>query len=234
MPGVRPGALLGHTPGLWTPPSAGGVFNPLSLSPAVWYDFSTLAGADGSAIASIADLSGNARTASQATGTLQPLVKAGVNGINGLKVGLSDGVDDTLTSTSFSLAQPFVVYAVVTGGGSGPLRYFSSLDLAARVGWANNGPSNFAGTEITVANGTTAAPKVVTSVFNGASSLIRVDGVQVLTGDAGAGTIATGVSVFSTGAFQFWNGKIGEVLLQPGASVSTSYEAALKAKWGTP
>jgi hypothetical protein len=74
----------------------------------------------------------------------------------------------------------------------------------------------------------------MTSVFNGMSSLIRVDGAQVVSGDTGAGGIATGVSVGSAGAFQFWNGKVGEVLLHAGTTVSTAYEAALKAKWGTP
>lgn len=239
MPGVRPGALLGHTPGLWTPPASGpAVFSPLSLSPAFWYDFSQLAGADGSAISSIPDLSANARTASQATGIKQPLVKAGVNGINGLKVGLFDGVQTVLTTAAFTIAQPMVVYAVITGGGAGPQRFWSSADasLSVRTGFSASpdGPSNFAGLSLAATSGVAANPKVMTSVFNGASSLIRINGVQIVVGDTGAGTVSNGIAIGAALSAQFWGGKIGELLGHPGSTVSTAYEASLKTKWGTP
>jgi hypothetical protein len=80
------GTLLGRQRrGVFPPPGSGTPFTTPAAMTGIqgWYDFSTLAGVDGSAIASIADGSANARTASQATGANQPLVKAGANGSTG-------------------------------------------------------------------------------------------------------------------------------------------------------
>lgn len=217
-------------------PEASGAFSPLSLTPTVWYDFSLLAGADGSAISSFNDASGNNRTLTQGTGAAQPLVKAGVNGINSLKVALFDGVDDSMNTASFAFNQPFTVYGVVTGGAAGSVRFWTDGNLAVRCGYDNvPGVNVFAGNTLAGASAAIATPKVMTTVFNGASSLVRVDGTQVIAGDIGAGNGTIGMFVGSAGAIaQFWNGKVGELLVAPGASVSTAYEAALKTKWGTP
>lgn len=223
--------LMGAGPELGTP------FTPLSLSPIAWYDFSLLAGADGSAISTFNDGSGNAHTLTQATGTLQPLVKAGVNGINSLKVAQFDGVDDSMNTASFSFNQPFVVYGVITGGAASVVRFWTDGNLAVRCGYDNTpAPNVFGGNTLaTVASAPIANPKVMTTVFNGASSLVRVDGTQVESGDIGAGNGTIGMYVGSAGSIaQWWNGKIGELLIAPGSSVSTAYEAALKTKWGTP
>lgn len=218
---------------------AGSSFTPLSLTPIAWWDFSTLAGVDGSAISTIADLSGNSHTATQPTGGNQPLVKAGVNGINSLKVGLFDGVDDGLLTTAFTTSQPFVVYAVVAGGGAaGNPRYLGTGDTSAsvRAGWDAGGADNFAGASLIGVGGTPANPKVVTSVFNGVSSSIRLDGAAHVAGDVGAGSLTGGMTIGNSASTlaQPWNGKVGELFVVAGSSVSTAAEAYLKAKWGTP
>lgn len=200
-----------------------------------WYDFSASGVADGVAITSLTDGSGNGRTITGAA-TAQPLSKTGANGINNLAVALFDGVNDVMTTASFSVSQPFTIYAVVTGGGAGPLRYFANLTTeVVRVGYdATTGANAFAGVSLTGTGTAAANPKVVTTVFNGASSIIRVDRSQVTSGDAGSSNIANGISVGGTGTAQFWNGKIGELFWTNVASVDTGAETYLKNKWGTP
>lgn len=216
--------------------AGGGAFNPATMTGIQgWWDFSTLGLTDGTAIASISDGSANARTASQGTAGSRPLCKTGANGINSLSVGLFDGVDDSLVTAAFTLAQPLTVYVVIAGGNDGPGRYFAGTDLSLRAGWGNSFQqvNNYAGTALSFNTSTLSAnPKVVTSVFSGASSLIRVDGVQVVAGDTSTGGIGGGVALGSASA-QFWTGKIGEVFFTNVATVSTAAEAYLKAKWGT-
>lgn len=211
-------------------PEVASAFSPLSLSPAVWYDFSTTAGG-GAAIASISDLSGNARTASQGTAGSRPTSQSAV--INGLNVGRFDGVDDLLSITPFTLAQPLAVYAVVTGAAN---RYFGGTNF--RVGYdATPQANNFAGATLIGGSAATATPKVITSIFNGVSSVIRINGTQVAAGDAGTGgfSVGAGVGIGSEGdASQFWAGDIGELFVVASSAPSTSGENYLRTKWGTP
>jgi hypothetical protein len=79
-------------------------FNPLSLSPSAWYDFSDLSTlfqdtaatspvtADGQSVARVNDKSGNGRHLTQATAGFRPLYKTS-GGLSWLE---SDGVDDVL------------------------------------------------------------------------------------------------------------------------------------------
>ncbi len=215
------------------PSGAGGAFNPLTLSPAGWWKATSLDGlGDGVAIGSWADSSGNGRAATQATAGLKPLKQTVVNGGQTFSVARSDGVDDILTTASFAVAQAFTLYAVVSGGGN---RYFSAAGDGVRAGWDSTPQANnFAGATLLgnrVAPVASAAVKVITSVFNGVSSLIRINGVQVVAGDAGAGAIATGINLMaSTG--QLGTGDVAEVFLQPGAAVSAAMENYLGAQCG--
>jgi WD40 repeat protein len=69
----------------------------------VWLDASTVNQADGTAITSWADLSGNGYNYTQATTTNQPTYKTNIQ--NGLGVVRFDGVDDYLSTTASAITQ---------------------------------------------------------------------------------------------------------------------------------
>lgn len=67
----------------------------LSTAPALWLRASAITPvADGTAVATWSDASGNARDATQATGTKQPLYRTAANGIGGRPALDFDGTDD--------------------------------------------------------------------------------------------------------------------------------------------
>jgi hypothetical protein len=216
-------------------PETASSFSVLSLSPTVWYDFSTTAGG-GAAITSISDLSGNGRTASQATGSKQPTSQSAVQ--NGRNIGRFDGTDDELLTASFAISQPFIVYAALANLTGNAGRYFSSGDGAIRVGASSAVPGHdlFAGSALgaTYTAGAYNAFRQVTVIVNGASTIMRSNGVQDGTGNIGANNGTTGIALGSQNASQFWGGDYGEVFAVAGSTLSTAAENYLKARWGTP
>lgn len=223
-------------------------FTPLSLAPSLWLDASvasslfqnsngtTAATADGDPVGYWADLSGNARHVTQATGTKRPALKLAIQ--NGRNVVRGDGVDDTMIKTGLSISQPYTVFIaaqwptvgdrpVIDGGGA------SNRLLVRREG-TNKAAWN-TGTEIA---GTTLSSgwHVFTALGNGASSLLRVDGALNVAGNAGAQSI-TALTLLA-----YFNGSnpsaidIGEIIVLPAdATVNFSQvEAYLRSKWGTP
>lgn len=90
---------------LWTPTS-------LSGGTAIWLDANTHAGtADGTAMAQWNDTSGNAKHATQSSGSLKPLFKTGIQ--NSLPVFRFDGTDDLMTTPSSGIASlPFSFFGV--------------------------------------------------------------------------------------------------------------------------
>ena len=88
----------------------GQTFDPRQLSGLqLWLDAIKQPLADGTAVSSWTDQSGNGRNATQATGANQPLWKQ--NGINGRPALLFDGTDDMLLSAA-GVSAPFTVFCV--------------------------------------------------------------------------------------------------------------------------
>ena len=74
----------------------------------------TIASADGDPVGSWTDSSPTAGHASAATSANRPVLKTGINGLNGKPVVRFDGVDDRLLATGVSAAtKPFTVLAVM-------------------------------------------------------------------------------------------------------------------------
>lgn len=143
---------------------------------------------------------------------------------------------------AFSLSQPFTVYCVIrdNAGGSGGYVWTSSTSsplcrficIADYEVYANSA---------TMSGGTTDTTAHTTvQVLNGASSLIRVDGSQVASGNPGSAAIGSSLvigNVWLGGASNPWKGPMGELIFYSVAHNTTQMqqnEAALKAKWGTP
>lgn len=209
-----------------------------ALTPQVWYDPSLASSVtlNGSNVAQINDLSGNNRHLTALTTKQPTYTTAGINGLNCLTY---DGTSDSLRSTSASITQtqPMTWVAVVK---------FS--DVSSQHGlWVNQagtvagitagsgswrmaaGGSYFKGTPDTSLH-------CIVGVINGASSLMRIDGVALATQDAGSNALSADELFLgrNIGGSVYMVGDVGECGLIPGNPSVTALEAYLKAKWGTP
>lgn len=199
-----------------------------------WYaaDQITSPPASGSALAGWNDLSGNGYDATQATSANQPIYNA--NQLNGLPTLTFNGTTQFLLAQGVgAVSQPVTIYAVVKGTGN---RYCAFGSFGA----IRAGDANYAGAEIGTAN--TSSYTVLTSLFNTTSSLIRSNGVQIVSGNVGSNTadqwLAVGAENNSSSGpsgAQFWNGQIAEILLYAGAHTTIQMqqnESYLLGKWG--
>ena len=94
--------------------------NPASLPGLMaWYDASLLALADGAAVATLPDQSGNGRDATQATGTAQPICKT--NQLNGLSIVRFNGVSQyLLTAAAWTWPQAFTIIVLFKDQAAAP------------------------------------------------------------------------------------------------------------------
>ena len=130
--------MIGVDLGIWRGQAAS--FNPLFLSPALWLDASdaatlytdsgltTLVAADGDPVGGWKDKSGNARHATQASGTNKPAFKTAIK--NGLSAVRFDGVNDSLATATFGLSTLarwcFVVHKNLAGSNLGLFQHGAS------------------------------------------------------------------------------------------------------------
>jgi hypothetical protein len=207
-------------------------FNPASLPNLLaWYKADSLALADAAPVPSWADSSGAGRT--MVAQTASPIFKTNIQGGKPI-VRFASASSQWMLATIPNTTQPITVVAVlkVTGGN----RFFGAgAGGSVRFG-AGGTPQIFAGGSITGALSMSTTFHYVTYVLNGASSLIRVDGVQDVTGDAGANSPGTSMALASEGdAAQFWDGDMGELLVYADAKVLADQQALegyLKTGWG--
>src|SRR5262245_53782468 len=204
-----------------------------------WYDASRETAADGTAMATITDRSGLGHDATQGTGSLQPVLKTNI--LNGLPVYRGDGTDDYV-SAAFALVEPVTVFAVAmqraTGGANQWLHYGNNTNT---MGWFANASSvswrMFAGSIVTIGNGDTTSFHRTCALFNGASSLGRIDDNADVGVNPGANNNPSGVFLFARfpGGIEAGQWDIAEVLVYA-ASVSSADRntlmAYLKTKWG--
>lgn len=150
----------------------------------------------------------------QATGSLQPGL--GARSINGNLVMDFDGSDDYIRSI-WTLAQPFTVIAVVQSDTTSLTHFFignhssqNGMGIAGALSaWYMNLGSSFE-----VFGGTIDTnPHYVVFIADGASSSIRVDGVEVATGDAGTGTLgfSTSMRIGGASSARYWDGGVGDL-----------------------
>jgi hypothetical protein len=209
------------------PPTGGGAgFDPLTLAPfGFWLpdplflfeeEDGTGAITANDAVGYLADQSGSALPATQATAASRPLYKT-AGGLHWLE---GDGIDDVLATAAFGagLAQP---YCAVTAFRN--LREQAGANAHIASGTGFNGAlyitdtaeeiRSFAGAElesgISAAVGTDV---VVVQIFNGASSEIAIDAGAAVTGAAGANAMAD-FTLFAAGVAQPSNARFyGRIL----------------------
>ena len=173
----------------------------------------------------------------QATGTAQPTVTLDV--LSGYPAVRFDGTSDYVVAGSLALNQPFTVAALA--------RNFDVLandrQLVSARNTANQGQAAgvtshnssgqfavFAGSILSSTVSTDTAWHAFVSVFNGGSSVARVDATEAA-GSAGTrnATIFTiGAANLSGGVSQFWSGDVVEVLAWDKALSLAERDAAVE------
>ncbi len=195
----------------------------------------TPAAANGDPIGGWKDRSGNNRHALQSTALRRP--QYSVNGLLGKPTLLFDGVDDLMEVSPLAMTQPMTVF-VVARGNAATSRIFDGAGATNRAALFS-GAGQWSMNAGTALNGGTwyTASRMFTCQFNGGSSLLRIDGSAVASGNAGAQSITAlilGARYDSAGTL---SGAISELVLYNRA-LSTAellqMEAHLKGKWGTP
>jgi len=219
-------------------------FNPLTLTPTAWHKFadSSTVTLNSGNVSQIDDKSGNGNHIAQSTAGNQAAYASAV--INGQNAWYCTGSNQKrlLWKTSFVLAQPFTIYCVfrsVTRVSNNVVDNATSrITLAAQRPDVPPSYGFFAGSFVSTntPNADTNA-HVLVGVYNGASSSLRLDGAQILTGNVGTNGFNTTANVTSylggDGTSAALDMYVAEVLLQPSATVSTEYETLLRSTYGT-
>lgn len=228
--------LMGRRVAPWTPASLSGLF--------AWYDAADAATitASGVLVSAWNDKSGNARHMTQSdnarklsTGTRT------INSLNTIESQDNGASGDSMWTGAVTVPSSVTVCAVlqfdsfwVDGGvavsfGNG--RGYSPR--ATGTAWSIRGDST--SVDITPAPSTGTA-YCTTSILNGSSSLLRVNGTQIGTGNTGTLTGSRiAVSAALTAGGYGIDGIIGEVVIASGVLAGadlTSLETYLKTKWG--
>lgn len=191
-----------------------------------WWKADALGLANGTAVSSWTDSSGNAQNLVQASGTLQPVFTTNV--LNGLPVLRFDGTDDAMTATIVSWPQPtnwFVVmkaadntgYLQIIHTGQEILRRDTDLRIES---YAGSSASNVSMTHDT-------SWDYYDVEFTGASTMgYRIGGVSYPPwGDAGSGATGTTFDLgFHPSNGRNFHGDIAEVILFARALNSTERE----------
>ena len=228
----------------------GGAFTPASITGlSLWLDASdattlfqdsagtTPATANNDVIGRWADKSGNANHATQTTTANKPLLKTAVqNGKSGL---LWDISNDALATAAFSsaIAQPLTLI-IVGSTQTGASRYMTDgIDGSYRAAIFGNGTTYdiYAGSIGASGLAQSAAVRQFTTIFNGASSVLRNNGALVsATLNAGTNSL-TGLTLGARySATVPLGGYLFEVMLYSGALSAgniTAVESYLNTKW---
>lgn len=229
-------------------PAAG--FDVLSYAPLLWLDFNDPATqftdaseatptVNGASIGRDRDKSGNNRHADQATAGAK--FTRNDTAING-RIGATLDGGDRLVTPAFSWNAVHTKYLVAAGGVSGDRYVIDGITGDRGAIFFQAGVSNRIGTYGGSIVSYTVDPltaRAVCVVHDGASSVLRVDGVET-TGNPGSTVSETAgckIGGYGVNNSLDFTGAIGEVLIFNGAHDLTTrnlFMSYLKTKWGTP
>jgi hypothetical protein len=204
------------------------------------YDATTISGSDGDSIGTWSDQKQN-DDLTQSASSDQPTLRTGSNGINNTQV-LEAGGSEVMDVGWTQIGQPLTVYLVVkvgsaqsSAGNPFAMNTLTATSSSPQMQLFRGGSDDliFAGSNLRGQSSTTTA-HIYTIVFDSGSSLIRRDGADDVSGNAGSLNDA-GLIVFGNRGGPNLDSKIGEILVY-GAAHSTStqqqVESYLDATWG--
>lgn len=219
-------------------------FSPLDLSPTLWLDASdeTTITESGGAVSQWDDKSTNGNNYSQGTAANQPAT--GTRTINSLNTLDFDGTSDILLNSPVTVsgAQPVTIFGVAEPDTVhyGPLLRFGGNSSELTVGYITLGRFfERAGTLVTSAQSLYSGGNVYLTRFilNSTSSTMHVNGSSIFSGNAGTTDLSNRtVAELGSGAGQYFNGKIGELIVCAGSTLTaqeiSDTETYLADKWG--
>lgn len=215
--------------------SAGG-FTP-SGSPVGHWSADTITGLeDTDPVGTWPDQSGNGYDASQATASKKPSYQT--NELNGNPIVRFDGGDCLVAATWGDEAQPNTIFTVLKISGWGGIRMAYCGAVANKRNQINNVNNTKQIAMYAGSNPSTGkyfigdSFDIVTAVFNGASSYVRLNTSQ--SGNVSVGTqplagVTIGSYLNQTG--YFWNGDIAELIVYNSAEDPTDNESGLNTKY---
>ena len=177
--------------------------------------FATHVGAGDGFIKTWYDQSGNGRNATQATAASQPQII--VSGMNGKPSPTFDGINDGLTYTGgLSIAQPcsFIGVGSLTDAADANAHFLSGFNYVTAFYAQSSAWKMYSGSVLT-GSATNTNDNVFSGIFNGASSVGRVNGVSVVSGNPGAFGYNTHIIIGATwaGTATPWYGEICTVIV---------------------
>ena len=219
-------------------------FSPLDLSPVLWLDASDTSTITevGGAVSQWDDLSGNGNDLLQATAANQPTT--GSRTLNSLNTIEFVNADWMKTSAGVTLAQPFFLFAVAqwdTSGRAFPYLMSGRDDINMVISLLNTDDLRYRGgaTSVTIStNVGLDAPHIVGGLWDGASSVFRLDGTTSAqtVGTTSTELLAIGASGPDVGVSSTWlDGFIAEIIVVDGtltAGEIAATESYLADKWG--
>lgn len=224
--------MLIMSPTLLRPVKRG--FVPTDISGlALWADADAITGlSNADPVTTWEDQSGNGNDLAQSTSAAKPTYRTNV--VNGKPVVRFDGTDDTMVTAAFAseLAQPNTIIAVALFATTATTNRMICDGLAAGKRHAMYSHLNsggkwtfYAGT--TEVNGSviaTGAFHVVSAIYNGASSVLYLNGAQDATGNTGSNPLS-GLRLGSFAGAAFLNGDIAEILVYDSALSTADRES---------
>lgn len=191
--------------------------------------------AAGQVVGRINDKSGRGNHATQATTAAKPLLQV----VSGKYYLDFDGVDDRLAAATILTAQPISAFVGAKPDVTAVQRYFDTNSTSRMLMGLQSATTIciYAGVAVIEYTPSSMTANVVnTGIFNGASSSLRENGVQKVTGNPGTLGLNTVLSVGSSGTPHEWfNGRIYAMVilgrLATGTEI-TDTEAYVNSKTG--
>jgi hypothetical protein len=155
----------------------------------VWLEARFISGlADGAAVTTWPDASGNAHDVTQGGGASTTYETGIFNGLPAVRF----AGPTYMTTAAFTINQPFTMITVVqASSAAGGPRIIASGAGSTTIFVSGGALSLYAGSVLGSGTAYDTSPRVLTAVFNGGSSVLRRDGTQIAAGAAGADAMAT-------------------------------------------
>lgn len=209
-----------------------------------WYDASQLTLADGASVTTWPDLAGSGNNLGAGAGTVV-MRKSGTRVINDMPtVDFGAGAGYLASASTAQLNSILFTIFIVARLDATAANYalWGARGNFTQIAWSASAPAGmilYQGTAVVGGAISLTKPFVLTALFDGSSSAMRINGSQTGTGTPGTNSVNTGWDVgnVNNGGGNSWEGLIGEIIIYNtnfNLSQMQQTEAYLTTKWLTP